>query len=198
MHCAGDSGAGKGMMDGVRPERGVARPIAFTVPSRQAPGIASRQRPIAAASRVRNGTPAAAEMPPASGEVTAAAMAAAEVSPTTVTTAAMSATTMSATAMTAPAVTAPTSPGCINRPGQRDRQHDDRQPFDVGHDISSSGSGADFVARPIFERRAAAQLGHVDATTPERSFEFPQCGRFTPARRIKTTLSRYSPSRSRR
>jgi hypothetical protein len=139
MHCAGDSGAGKGMMDSVRPERGVARPIAFAVPSRQASGvapleasgIASLQRPIAAASRVRNGTPAAAEMPAASGEVPAAEVTASKMTAATeVTTAAMSATTMSAPAMTASAARQ-------DRAGQRDRQHDDRQPFhvDVRHDI---------------------------------------------------------------
>jgi hypothetical protein len=139
MHCAGDSGAGKGMVDSVRPERGVARPIAFAVPSRQASGvapleasgIASLQRPIAAASRVRNGTPAAAEMPAASGEVPAAEVTASKMTAATeVTTAAMSATTMSAPAMTASAARQ-------DRAGQRDRQHDDRQPFhvDVRHDI---------------------------------------------------------------
>jgi hypothetical protein len=147
MHCAGDSGAGKGMMDSVRPERGVARPIAFAVPSRQASGvapleasgIASLQRPIAAASRVRNGTPAAAEMPPASGEVPAAEVTASKMTAATeVTTAAMSATTtMSTTTMSAPAMTATASATRQERAGQRDRQHDDRQPFhvDVRHDI---------------------------------------------------------------
>jgi hypothetical protein len=148
MHCAGDSGAGKGMMDSVRPERGVARPIAFAVPSRQASGvapleasgIASLQRPIAAASRVRNGTPAAAEMPPTSGEVPAAEVTASKMTTaaaTEVTTAAMSATTMSTTTMSAPAMTATASATRQDRAGQRDRQHDDRQPFhvDVRHDI---------------------------------------------------------------
>jgi hypothetical protein len=153
MHCAGDGGAGKGMMDSVRPERGVARPIAFAVPSRQASGvapleasgIASLQRPIAAASRVRNGTPAAAEMPPASGEVPAAEVTASKMTTaaaTEVTTAAMSATTMSTTTMStttvsAPAMTATASATRQDRAGQRDRQHDDRQPFhvDVRHDI---------------------------------------------------------------
>jgi hypothetical protein len=141
-----DSGAGKGMMDSVRPERGVARPIAFAVPSRQASGvapleasgIASLQRPIAAASRVRNGTPAAAEMPAASGEVPAAEVTASKMTAATeVTTAAMSATTMSTTTMSAPAMTATASATRQDRAGQRDRQHDDRQPFhvDVRHDI---------------------------------------------------------------
>jgi hypothetical protein len=116
MHCAGDSGSGKGVMDGVRPKRGVARPIAFAIPSGQASGIASLQRPIsaeiAAASRVRNGAPAAAEMPPASGEVSAAEVTTPEMTAATeVTTATMSATAaMAATT----AVAATTSSGCID------------------------------------------------------------------------------------
>jgi hypothetical protein len=44
------------------------------------------------------------------------------------------------------AATAPS--GRIGSRGQRDRQHNDRQPLDVRHGISSSGSGADLVARP--------------------------------------------------
>jgi hypothetical protein len=117
MHCARDSGSGKGVMDGVRPKRGVARPIAFAIPSGQASGIASLQRPIAAeiaaASRVRNGAPAAAEMPPASGEVSAAEVTTATEMPAATE---MTSATMSATAAMAAttAVAATTSSGCID------------------------------------------------------------------------------------
>jgi hypothetical protein len=68
----------------------------------------------------------------ATAEMCAATTAAAKMSATAEMTAAAA---MATTAMTAAAVSAPASPGGINRAGQRDRQHKDRQPFDVGHGI---------------------------------------------------------------
>src|ERR1700723_3482082 len=112
---------------------------------------------------MRDCRPAATEMASASGEMRSAAASAAKVSATTVSATEVTAAAVAAAAMSTTAVTAPASAGCINRAGQRDRQHNDRQPFDVDirHDISSSGSGADLITLPMFERRAAAQLGHV-------------------------------------
>jgi CxxC motif-containing protein (DUF1111 family) len=146
------------------------------------------------AATARGADTGATEMTTTEMRTTSAMTATAEMSATTATTAA---TTAAATMTAAAAMSAPAATGCIGRAGQRDRQHKNRQPFDVGHGILRRNWVP--ICRTAQIRTARdGTIGIFNATNAGMILRVPSAPLVREHAEDKNDLSRYSPSRSRR